>query len=96
MKIPKSIRAFGRVYDVKIIDFMADKRNHTHKGMLNNDQCLIELDKTIHQTVREETFLHEIIHLICHNMEIDAPEEDVGRLGVGIYHILKDNKLLAE
>ena len=63
----------------------------THWGRCYHDECKIVLNKTICKQKLEQTFLHEIIHIISLDYELELEEDEVTRLANGLYAFLKDN-----
>lgn len=92
MRIPKQIKAYGFKYPV-----IQQKRiKGGFIGEINHHQQKIKLvnNGKYSKRIREESLLHELIHLV-HNQEgIKMKEGEVDHLSKGLYHVLKDNNLL--
>ena len=99
MKIPKEIKAFGSTYKVRIKKQSKDE-GKIWTGQISHARQVIELGQyssikeKYSSAVIEQTFLHELIHLVCNRLNIPIKEHYVELLEVGLYHILKDNGLL--
>jgi hypothetical protein len=97
MKIPRKLNISGQT--VKVI-----QRKHLNKkvkhqiGRATYTENTIELsrkcdDQKVEHQYMACTLLHEIIHHLDDKMIIGLKEAQVDRLAVGIYQVLKDNKL---
>ena len=89
MKIPNKIRIDGEDWAViSAKNLMLDEGNW---GECNHIRREIKLDKD--SVKKPTTLLHELIHVISENANLDLKENQVKRLAHGIYAIIKDNKL---
>ncbi|HYT01611.1 MAG TPA: hypothetical protein VEL70_01795 [Candidatus Acidoferrum sp.] len=86
MKIPKKIKVAGLVYQVKFLDHIPDSRA---QAQTHHDKQIIYIRK-MKQERMEQTFFHEIMH--CINGELEEFEAEA--IAIGIFQVLKDNKLL--
>lgn len=95
MKIPKKIHFCGRNYSVKEQLGLDGDRN-LGTTMLDKGQILIEED--IPQEAKEETFIHELLHIAYYHSGDILSHEDQEKIvkawAKNIYGILKDNNLL--
>jgi len=94
MKIPKKLKVCGLDYEIKF-----EKNMHAIDGLAgehNANKQTIRLQKDDYCQQRiEQVFIHEILHAIDVQFNNDALEEqEVRRLGNGLYQVLKDNNLL--
>ena len=87
MKIPKSLKIGGHIYDVKLVESDDIQKDC---GECAVDKLEIKIKKTMPQTMQEETLIHEAIHA----MNFGLSEESVQYLSMAFYQFLKDNKLL--
>lgn len=65
-------------YDNSLEDFYGLIRYSEHTIFINDRACLCKEQ-------REETLLHEVIHGVDKKLKVDLTEEDVQRLGAGLY-----------
>jgi len=93
MKIPKIIRGYGYVYKVIQKKDLRD-RSGRWDGMINYKEKCIKLRKNVHHSDREQSLLHEIVHLVSREERIGLEEKEVDSMARGLYQILKDSKLL--
>jgi hypothetical protein len=94
LKIPKSIKAFGREY--KIVRENSTTRKLECWGYFDDMEDTIVLrERSVGFTSGHErqVFLHEIIHIIETNLPIGLTEEQVQTIAVGLSTIIDDNKL---
>lgn len=96
MKIPKKIKVAGHYYKI-IWDDKGLVKQHLI-GTASNDFKEIRLCKYYNskraraKSEIEETFLHEIIHVVDKNYNNDSlSEKALNRLAQGLYQVLKDN-----
>jgi nitrogen regulatory protein PII-like uncharacterized protein len=93
MKIPKKIRGYGTNYSVIQKKNLRDKYGKWD-GFIKHREKEIQIEKLNHHSDKEETLLHEILHIIGREERIKMIENKVERLSRGLYTILKDNRLL--
>jgi hypothetical protein len=60
-------------------------------GMIDPKINKIHINKNLPASLKEETLIHECIHSIAHQLNLDINEELTDRLTCGIYSILNDN-----
>mgnify|MGYP001578519050 CR=1 FL=1 len=86
------------MYDVEVTKTRDEAKGQNNWGKTLLGKCKIYLDDDICQSRREETFIHEILHL-CTNqagldLEFKQEENIVNAISNALYPILKENKLL--
>lgn len=94
MKIPKKIRAFGRVYNIVHDDDVT--ASYDSYGLVIHDKEHIFLKKrgvSFSEEKEAATLMHELFHVIEENLRINLTEDQIGLLAVGLYTIITDNKL---
>lgn len=95
MKIPKKVHYSGFDYKVVEVEKLDDNANW---GRLDPSDCKIFLEKSVSQDRKEQTFVHELLHIAYRHTfsEIDNDKEEklVKAWSMNIYGILKDNNLL--
>ncbi len=97
MKIPKTIKVGGIVFDVKLFEPCVPPlcRNHAD-GQTDFEACSIVLDSKLNNRVMGQVLLHEIIHIIEYNANLESTESYIQTIASGLYQVLKDNNLLKE
>ena len=94
MKIPLKIKICGLDYKIKF-----EKNMHAIDGLagehLTNTQVIrLQKDDYCRQRI-EQVFIHELVHAIDVQFNNNSLEEDeVKRIGNGLYQVLSDNNLL--
>jgi hypothetical protein len=83
MKIPKSIKIGGIVYNVSIVTMGDDL------GQTDFRTSEIRISKDLNDNQKLASFIHEVIH--CVNTQLT--EEQVDYLALSINQIIVDNKL---
>lgn len=83
MKIPKSIKIGGIVYNVSIVTMGDDL------GQTDFRTSEIRISKDLNDNQKLASFIHEVIH--CVNTQLT--EEQVDYLALSINQIIIDNKL---
>ena len=90
MKIPHKVKIGGHIY--KVIFQKTTDLADNDCGKTDRVKGIIAIDKDLIQSEKEETFFHELVHII--NTEYEETEVDF--LAQAIYGALKNNKLLKE
>ena len=97
MRIPKKIQAYGFKYQV----ILQKRIKGNFMGEIDHTKQVITI--ATHSPTRnvkwskerkEETLLHEIIHLVGVEENLRLKEKQVDNLSKGLFHILKDNKII--
>ena len=60
-------------------------------GICDHNRSVINISNILSQDRREAILLHEIIHAICEQLNIDLEEIEVDNLSVALYEIHKAN-----
>ena len=93
MKIPKTVKIGGHIYDVAIQ--AREKENGVNKlGSSSVYQNKIWLTNEQPQSQMESTFFHEIIEVISALNKLELSEDKICILENQLYQVLKDNNLL--
>jgi len=101
MKIPKQLKCGGLIFQVKESQEVANASNVWGQTQFRQQKIFLETSET--QQKKEETFLHEILHICLWQSGIgsrlaridkDLEEDIVGSIDSYLYQILKDNKLI--
>ncbi len=96
MNIPKLVRIGSMDYKVKLVDSIILKGNTQCYGHIDFDSHIIEIDKSLQdQQGLEHTFLHEVVHGIVNERNLDiknTDEEDItDEIALGLHQIIRDN-----
>lgn len=86
MKIPKKIKLGARIYKICFVEKVGDNADC---GMTMRDTGEIKIDKSLIQSEKEVTFLHEVLHIINGGFN----ENEVDLLAGAIHQFLEENKL---
>lgn len=91
-KLPNKINVAGIDYEVKEVDGLAYK--HDHWGKIYYENGLIEIDSSICQSRKEQTFVHEMLHAVFTEAGYEEHEEEmITRVSNVLYQVLKDNDI---
>ncbi len=98
MRIPKEIKYAGHTYKVKQPMIISPKKGKKEKmsyyGEADFRKQVIKICKPDPHSQKEETLLHEIIHLVNHHNSIRLKEDQIKYVSKDLYEILKTNKML--
>lgn len=94
MKIPKTLKVGGIIYQVKRVIGLAAGREDNAMGVCDPNVCKIKLDSSLTTQALESTFLHEIIEAIDIQYDMKLDHGIISTLEVALYQVLKDNKLI--
>ena len=92
MRFPKTIKCLGAKYTVSYHNLKNKKWGETDykKQTIRLANGL----KTRSVDDRRKTLFHEAMHVLNWEMDIGLKEEHIAKLEIGLYHLLKDNKIL--
>lgn len=93
MKIPKRIKIGGHWFTIVYNNDALGFHDSGFKGSWNNT---IVLNKGLKQSKRESVLLHEIIHEISWQNDLDLKENIISTIAESLYQVFMDNKLLKE
>jgi len=98
MRIPKEIKYAGHTYKVRqptiISPKEAKKKRVSYFGQVNFQKQVIKLRSSEPQTQKEQSLMHELIHIVDHHNKGGLKEEQVEYLAKDLYAILKSNKVI--
>ena len=92
MALPKTIKFMG--YTFRVIQETEHTEEEERYGLIDYRSQTIQLNKYSTDQRKQETLVHELIHLVLDFLKVELDEDDVGRMGHGLYAILKENGLL--
>ncbi len=88
IKVRKELTLGAHTYKVV---FNRGIRDDDNSGVLMRRKQKLVIDPTLPESVRAETFLHEVAHWVCDIWGIDVPDNDVVRLGEGLAEFFMRN-----
>ena len=103
MKIPKKLKVGAHTYTVEFTKHKNEERGRYNWGKTMHESKRILIDKEVPESQKDETFVHEILHLAMHesrlNYDFDdkvqlTDEQVVNRMTQPLHSILKNNNLL--
>lgn len=98
MKIPKKLKVGQHSFKINITKARDESKGSENWGKTKFSIPTIYLDQELSLSKREETFLHEIIHICFDQAGIDRDEKEeeylVNAITNQLYPILKANKLI--
>jgi IrrE N-terminal-like domain len=90
--IPSKVKVAGIDYEVHEVDGILERFNTL--GQINYHKGIIELDSSLCQTRKEQTFVHELLHACFKEAGYDEQDEEmIDRVSTVLYQVLKDNQL---
>lgn len=98
MKIPKKFKYMGLEYTVSYASPVDGARPNAW-ACTNHRQQTIVIDPTMTHQLQEQTFIHELLHVIFFNMGLDQLDKDnmeevfVNSMANGLYALLKTGLL---
>lgn len=94
MRRISKIKIFGKTIDIKYTNDKNVGRNYL--GLSSSVDNLITLSENQAEENVEETFLHEILHIVSEGMNTELSEKQVIQISTGLYSVFKENKLKME
>ena len=95
MNLPKRLMVGPHVYTVSYKERLVDAGTHMLGLASHNEENKIELDTLLktNDTMRGEVFLHEILHVLSRNYNLDLEEEKIKVLAPALLDVIRRNKL---
>lgn len=95
MNIPDYVRISGIEYKVKYVPNLNDGCKLCY-GHIDFDRCEIQISKTIEFDEQKQivTLLHEVIHGIIEEYNVDMSDEESAVKGIskGLFQVIRDNE----
>lgn len=96
MNIPELVRIGSMDYTVILSEKIILKESKQCYGHINFENHLIKIDKTLQDPQgQEQTFLHELVHGIIKERNLDLFNSDeetiVDELASGLHQVIRDN-----
>ena len=92
MQIPKQIKIGAFHYTIKIVKGI-DYDNGC-LGRLKPRKQIIEIEELSNSDQKNETLMHEIIEEINTQLSLKLEHDNINRLGMMLYMVLKDNDMV--
>lgn len=93
--IPSSVKIGGVVYNVYEAESVSDDENIL-LGEVDYHKATIYINEDNHPDMKEQTLLHEMIHVILRMMgkgDLNEDEYFVDALAYNLHQVLKENKI---
>ena len=94
MNIPDKVKIGFKDYKVNKVDGEVTEGNIVCYGVIHFDDGFIDISKKCSEDMQECALIHECVHGIDDIFDIDLSEEQIKKLGKGIYSFIKDNPQL--
>ncbi|WP_185903784.1 hypothetical protein [Hathewaya massiliensis] len=97
MNIPEKVRIGSMDYDVKLTDETLVLNGRECLGVIDYDNTEIKISKSIQSNQKQEqTFLHELMHGIIRERNLDLQNSDeetiVDEIATGLHQVIRDNQ----
>lgn len=90
--IPNKVKVAGIEYNIVQVDGVLERFNNL--GLIHYNKGTIEIDSSMCETKKEQTFVHEVLHACFNEAGFEEQDEDmINRVGIVLYQVLKDNHL---
>ena len=91
MNIPDKVEIGYKTFKVNLIDGNVIDENCVCYGNIEHNNSKINVSTLYSEDQQKCTFIHECLHGIDDVMEIGLDEDQVRKIGKGIYKFIKDN-----
>ena len=85
---PRTVRVIGKTFAIEYVEAVDDEGN---SGEHRRDDQLIKIKLKQHPETLRETLLHEVIHAIDEQLDLGMKEQQVHRLAIGLFQVLREN-----
>lgn len=94
MKIPKQVKAFGRIYRIIRDNDTTNKMEcWGYLDAMRDVIVLRERDSEFTPGHEKQVFLHELMHVVDSNFRVGLTEEQIQTMSVGLATVIEDNQL---
>ena len=90
MNIPSTIKVGYKDYAVPKVDHLDDDTRLLYGRVLFGEE-VIKLANRYPENQMKCTLIHELVHAVDDMQDIKLTEEQVIKLGTGLYQVIKDN-----
>lgn len=92
--IPNKVKVAGINYEVKLSPVIEIAGDRNHAGKCSATKGLIEIAEFLSGDIREQIFVHELVHACLDQAGYDEHDEElVTRFSIVLHQVLKDNQL---
>lgn len=89
----ESLKILGQVHALEIVDEIS--RSNLLNGMIDHDNQIIYIRKSLPTEKKKEVLLHEVIHGISEALDMDLKEKAVQMLARSLYDFLTANQIIS-
>ena len=89
----ESLKILGQVHALEIVDEIS--RSNLLNGMIDHDNQIIYIRKSLPAEKKKEVLLHEVIHGISEALDMDLKEKAVQMLARSLYDFLTANQIIS-
>lgn len=89
----ESLKILGQVYTLEVVDEIS--RSDPLNGMIDHDNQIIYIRKSLPEEKKKEVLLHEVIHGISEALDMDLKEKAVQMLARSLYDFLTANQIIS-
>mgnify|MGYP000929838193 FL=1 len=89
----ESLKILGQVHIIEVVDEIS--RSDLLNGMIDHDNQIIYIKKSLPEEKKKEVLLHEVIHGISEALDMDLKEKAVQMLARSLYDFLTTNQIIS-
>lgn len=89
----ESLKILGQVHALEIVDEIS--RSNLLNGMIDHDNQIIYIRKSLPLEKKKEVLLHEVIHGISEALDMELKEKAVQMLARSLYDFLTTNQIIS-
>jgi Zn-dependent peptidase ImmA (M78 family) len=88
------IKILGKEYNIIYFENVSNKNLEMvdNMGLSNMAKCEIHINKNLPEDQKNDTLLHEIIHMISDELCVKLKEDQITILATALYCIFKENE----
>lgn len=88
-----SLKILGQLYTLEVVEEIS--RSDLLNGMIDHDNQIIYIRKSLPEEKKKEVLLHEVIHGISEALDMDLKEKAVQMLARSLYDFLTANQIIS-
>ena len=89
----ESLKILGQVHTIEVVDEIS--RSDLLNGMIDHDNQITCIRKSLPTEKKKEVLLHEVIHGISEALDMDLKEKAVQMLARSLYDFLTTNQIIS-
>lgn len=89
----ESLKILGQVHTIEVVDEIS--KSDLLNGMIDHDNQIIYIRKSLPTEKKKEVLLHEVIHGISEALDMDLKEKAVQMLARSLYDFLTTNQIIS-